>query len=147
MEKGAAPNDLYATVMGREKGGRIRMVGLGPSPENYWGKNNNRAEIMRKAAESTEEVRALKQEVQAYRQEKEELQEKCIDVQRKYTDMEHKYSQVQTQLSSLVQVVEELRNQAPVEHRVDNLCVPPSRNIQVVLQKLTCNFLYNIKLI
>ncbi|XP_073111303.1 uncharacterized protein [Elaeis guineensis] len=69
IKKGAAPDDLYAIVMGQEQSRHIRMVGLGLSPENYWGKNKNHVEAIRKAIETTEEVRALKQELQVYRRE------------------------------------------------------------------------------
>lgn len=63
-----AEGDVFSQVVGRDRHGRVRCLGLGPSPSDFVGTKPTQAEAMKMVTEANDEVRQMKERLVAMEQ-------------------------------------------------------------------------------
>nr|XP_027113245.1 uncharacterized protein LOC113731920 isoform X5 [Coffea arabica] len=63
-----AGGDVFSQVVGRDRHGRVRCLGLGPSPSDFVGQKPTQAEAMKMVTEANDEVRQMKERLVAMEQ-------------------------------------------------------------------------------
>lgn len=58
---GWAPDDVYSQVFGKERPGRVRGVGLGPTPSRHGLSTSNDKEIVEERRKDKEKIRILEE--------------------------------------------------------------------------------------
>nr|DAD23501.1 TPA_asm: hypothetical protein HUJ06_024964 [Nelumbo nucifera] len=60
QETEVSEEEIFSRIMGKEKYGRVRTYGLGPSPTDIWGTTPGRAEALKIASEAQMELLATR---------------------------------------------------------------------------------------
>jgi hypothetical protein len=64
-------NDTYSKFMGQERNGRVRGLGLGPTPSSLPGHGSSQSSIRASRPEDVQEIDALRSELAELRQQRE----------------------------------------------------------------------------
>lgn len=67
-QNSTARDDIFSQVVGRDRNGRVRCCGLGPSPSDFVGGKPTEAEAMKMVSEANDEVRQMKERLVAMEQ-------------------------------------------------------------------------------